>query len=195
MSEELWIYEGNGRRRRGEEITCEYCGKTGVKRPGEVKKARKIGRPLCCSLACTKRARIKYVDLICAFCNKEYKKSESFLRNTPSKSGLRFCCKRCQDRAKAGKDRLLTLPHYGQDESQEYRATALRHYGQQCEVCKQQKLKNQFWETLPGVLNVHHIDGNRSNNEVENLMVICPCHHAALTYKLARLEKRKFKIV
>jgi len=49
-----------------------------------------------------------------------------------------------------------------------YRKLALNHFGHKCRLCgKEEKLC------------VHHIDGNRLNNQLNNLMVICyDCHWA-----------------
>lgn len=44
--------------------------------------------------------------------------------------------------------------------------------GHQCECCK-----NTEWLGQPINLEVHHIDGDRSNNELNNLQLLCPnCH-------------------
>lgn len=44
--------------------------------------------------------------------------------------------------------------------------------GHQCECCK-----NTEWLGQPINLEIHHIDGDRSNNELNNLQLLCPnCH-------------------
>ena len=48
-----------------------------------------------------------------------------------------------------------------------YRKIALPYYGNFCAICKYDK-----------IVNVHHIDGDRSNNKINNLIVLCPNHHA-----------------
>jgi len=45
---------------------------------------------------------------------------------------------------------------------------------------------NEFTE----ILEVHHIDGDRSNNEPENLRIICPNCHRALTKGLIELKEK-----
>lgn len=43
---------------------------------------------------------------------------------------------------------------------------------QQCEICELSKWQDQM---IP--LELHHIDGNHFNNELENLQILCPnCH-------------------
>ncbi len=46
--------------------------------------------------------------------------------------------------------------------------------GHMCEICK-----NTNWLSIPIMLEVHHIDGNRTNNEYDNLQLLCcNCHSA-----------------
>jgi len=48
----------------------------------------------------------------------------------------------------------------------QYRTTCFLHHKKECVVCGESK-----------VLDVHHYDGNRKNNSVENLIPLCPTHH------------------
>ena len=51
--------------------------------------------------------------------------------------------------------------------------------GHQCEVCK-----NTVWQNLPIPLEVHHIDGDSTNNVLENLQLLCPnCHAQTDNYR------------
>lgn len=44
--------------------------------------------------------------------------------------------------------------------------------GHKCELCD-----NSLWLNKPIKLEVHHKDGNRTNNNLDNLMLLCPnCH-------------------
>ena len=43
----------------------------------------------------------------------------------------------------------------------------------ECECCH-----NTMWNGMPIVLEVHHQDGNRKNNELSNLQLLCPNCHA-----------------
>lgn len=45
-----------------------------------------------------------------------------------------------------------------------------------CERCNQRE-----WLNKPIPLELHHIDGNRYNNSLDNLQVLCPNCHAQLT--------------
>lgn len=52
-----------------------------------------------------------------------------------------------------------------------------------CESCG-----NKEWMNKPIPLEVHHIDGNRTNNEVDNLQLLC-CNCHALTENWRRVKK------
>jgi 5-methylcytosine-specific restriction endonuclease McrA len=48
----------------------------------------------------------------------------------------------------------------------------IKERGHKCETCH-----NQFWLNKLIVLEIHHIDGNKTNNEYDNLKLLCPnCH-------------------
>ncbi len=48
-----------------------------------------------------------------------------------------------------------------------------------CEYCGLSK-----WNNLPIPLELHHIDGNRHNNKLENLKILCPnCHSQTETFR------------
>lgn len=48
----------------------------------------------------------------------------------------------------------------------------IRIRGNICEKCK-----NTHWLDLPIKLEIHHKDGDRTNNEIDNLELLCPnCH-------------------
>lgn len=74
----------------------------------------------------------------------------------------------------------------GKAQGRNYSAIAYAHYGEACVVCQ---------VTEP--LEVHHIDGVRSNNDVSNLVPLCANHHG-LTHNRARqcgdLREGLFKV-
>ena len=56
-----------------------------------------------------------------------------------------------------------------------------------CEVCG-----NTSWNGLEMPLEVHHKDGNKFNNLLSNIMIICPnCHAQTETYKSKNKTYRK----
>lgn len=54
-----------------------------------------------------------------------------------------------------------------------------KDYGKNfCEICKIDE-----WNGKPIVFDVDHVDGNRRNNTLENLMIVCPnCHRQTETW-------------
>lgn len=56
-----------------------------------------------------------------------------------------------------------------------YRRIAFEHWGARCAVCG--------YDKYDAVLQVHHIDRDRSNNRPSNLRVLCPTHHEEAHYE------------
>lgn len=51
-----------------------------------------------------------------------------------------------------------------------HRQSAIAAYGARCAACG--------WDKAEVVLHVHHIDSNRKNGDLANLIVLCPtCHY------------------
>jgi hypothetical protein len=58
-----------------------------------------------------------------------------------------------------------------------------------CECCK-----NTIWNNEPIPLEVHHKDGDNTNNDIENLQLLCPnCHALTDTYRGKNIQKHKQK--
>lgn len=110
----------------------------------------------------------------CAYCGKQFPKAPS--RIEKSKSGLFFCCKEHKDlaqRCDSGEKFANIRPeHYGTS-SRDYRTKAFAVYEHKCAVCG--------WNEDTRILEVHHIDTNHDNNDINNLMILCPICHRKLT--------------
>lgn len=61
-----------------------------------------------------------------------------------------------------------------------YRDIAFNYYEHRCCVCG--------WDEDDRILQVHHIDSNRNNNDVSNLIILCPNCHWKITLNLYKLE-------
>ena len=61
-----------------------------------------------------------------------------------------------------------------------YRRNAFDYYPHKCAICG--------WNEDKRILEVHHIDENHDNNELNNLMILCPICHKKLTLHLYKLE-------
>lgn len=57
--------------------------------------------------------------------------------------------------------------NYKGGESKDYCAICYREHEKQCVICGEQD-----------VVHVHHLDHNRENNKITNLIPLCPTHHA-----------------
>jgi len=148
------------------ESNCKICGNIFYKRPSSKQKF--------CSLLCSNSRFKNSVELFCDFCNKEFSRPTSKLKN--SKSGLVFCSRSCKQEAQVmGDSRFDSIrpDHYGTGEST-YRTRALKEYGERCNRCA--------YSSYVEILQVHHKDKNRTNGSIENLEVLCPNCHAVEHY-------------
>lgn len=120
----------------------------------------------------------------CAYCGIEFIKKNSSLKN--SKSELYFCCREHKDLAQKISSNISEIwpEHYGKIPNRSYRKAAFSYYPNECNVCG--------WNEDLDVLEVHHIDENRDNNELENLIILCPICHKKLTTHKYKLIDRKF---
>lgn len=125
------------------------------------------------------------IELTCAYCGQKFLRAPS---KVLSKSGLQFCCREHKDLAQridSGEQFEQIRPnHYGT--GTDYRKFAFREYPHKCAICG--------WDEDEDVLQVHHIDENRKNAKLENLIILCPTCHQKLTIGKYQLIDRN-KIV
>lgn len=144
---------------------CDYCQQLYKAKPSELKR----GHGRYCSRLCARHARPrkhKEPNTICAYCDTRFWRKPS----ATSRSGLAFCCRSHKDLAqRLGSGIPIQPPHYGDGAHIKYRKLALATLGAICQDCG--------WDRYPEVLEVHHIDGDRTRNTIDNLRVVCPtCH-------------------
>ena len=143
------------------DVECEVCG-TVFKRQKRQVKAHT------CSARCVKLLKGERVIVQCAHCGKEVEKPAS--RVEKSKHGFLFCDRECKE---AGQKYIKEIQpsHYGTSESpRTYRDKAFRHYPHECQLCGYKENK--------AALVVHHIDEDLSNDEIDNLIILCANCHA-----------------
>jgi len=148
-----------GQKRIGVIVKCKQCNVEFVTRKS--RKAKFCSTQCCGQYKCTK------LDLICANCNKPFKRKQSNCKK--SKSGLFFCKRECKDTAqKLGGIQEIHLPHYGGGDNRWHRNHLLLKQTQ-CEGCKENKKYLLF---------MHHKDGDSTNNNKDNLEIVCGNCHA-----------------
>lgn len=144
--------------------------------------ATRMDRTIYSCPECKKRTKRdkKEVFVKCSYCGKTFSKRPSSLLN--SKSGLYFCCREHKDIAQRIENGVFEIwpEHYqnGNGKSS-YRSIVFRNFEHKCCVCG-------YNEEI-GILEVHHKDGNRENNDISNLCILCPNCHRKITLKLYNL--------
>ena len=145
---------------------CDYCGGEGQKRPQHLNENKRLGHRNYCSRACMAKDRTHTLHTECGSCGVSVEKSLAQVKR--SKSGKVFCSRSC---ASSYNNKHLKFganhPNYDGGRSS-YRERALRELGVKCRLCEY---------SIESVLEVHHIDRDRGNNEINNLAVLCPTHH------------------
>ena len=175
-----WIIESNGRRRKAKLVDCTQCGTSFKKRLAWVTDKNYCGRS-CASAA----SKIDRIELRCDFCNKTFKRLPLKMNN--SSSGLYFCTRKCKDSAqKFGSGVGLSSYNTG---NRVYRKYAFENYQH---MCANDKCGYDDYDEL---LDVHHIDMNRMNNNLENLIILCVRCHYAIHRGVGIINKRRFEYV
>lgn len=169
MQEIQYVIEGDGRKSLAVNVICTFC-KT------EFLRARRFANKSSikfCSTECKKQydKEIRYenviIDIVCHTCHKVFSKRRSKLNN--SKSGLHFCSRKCKEFAQSiiGGCSEIQPSHYNSGNT--YKNSVTKEMIQNgCVDCGE---KRDF------LLFIHHIDGNRKNNESSNLECVCANHH------------------
>jgi hypothetical protein len=155
-------------------IIPRLCDNCQVEYQAEIKYLNR-GQGLFCSPNCASQYRSKTKpipesNVSCAYCGIDFYLKKSRLKR--SKSGLFFCSRSHKDLAqRLGGIKEIMPSHYGTAKIPNYREIAKRHYEQVCRSCG--------WDKYPDILEVNHIDFDRSNNDPSNLEFLCPtCHQA-----------------
>lgn len=157
-------------------VNCDYCGKEFDKDKKYIKKDRKN---YCCK-ECQNKGQIKTIICNCAYCGKEVLRLPSEIKR--SKTGNVFCDKSCA----ASFNNKITKT---KEVLVEYQKTAFRNYLPVCTNCR---------FDIREALEVHHIDENRSNNELNNLIILCANCHCQVHYGKLIIDeeiKKKRKMI
>jgi 5-methylcytosine-specific restriction endonuclease McrA len=164
------------------EKICEGCGTIFTAQLRYVR----IGKHKFCSYFCSSQHRPKTAEKIaleCAVCKETFYRSLNVYekRKNTSKSCAIFCSKECKILAHRLNNDIGYNPgnHYGTGPF-DYRKYAFNNYDLRCIDCGYSKFES--------ILEVHHLDGEHSNNDIKNLVIACRnCHterHRKLTPNL-----------
>jgi hypothetical protein len=150
----------SGRQRKAMYVDCAHCGKSFLTRKDQIRKY--------CSVECSSLASRNRVELCCDYCGKIFERVANKLNS--SKSGLHFCSRECKENAQSlsGGFKELQPEHYGTGYSV-YRYFVDRAENPECCDCSEDRRY---------LLVTHHIDGDRTNNDKENLEIVCHNCHA-----------------
>ncbi len=154
---------------------CKICGADFKTKPFFVKR----GEGKYCSAGCHHKGTRKGKNMKCFICKKETYKSLKAING--SKSKKYFCGRGCQ--TKWRNVEFSGSKHANWQEGKyAYRSVLNRHKVPKiCRLCKMEDIR---------VLAVHHVDKDRTNNDIKNLVWLCNnCHFLVHHYDE---ERKKF---
>jgi hypothetical protein len=149
------VYDGKPRTLY--EVTCEVCGVV-FWVPKHVLPSRRT-----CGRVCAAVVHSNSVAVECAFCGNAFKVAKSRLKG--SQSGLK----------RIDNGQILPVVRY-RDGKYTYRKRAFIAYGKRCDECG--------YDLYEEMLDVDHIDNDRSHNGIGNLRVLCVWCHALKTRRV-----------
>lgn len=155
--------EWDGKTRRLIALWCGYCGEKFYARD------KRKNRSKFCSRKCsaTSNSIRNTTETECWVCKEIFRKiNSSFIL---AKHGIYFCSRECKDKAQRidGGCNAIWPSHYKSGKTN-YRERSRDRLKNGCVDCGEKRL----W-----LLQIHHIDGNRSHNKRDNLEVVCNNGH------------------
>ena len=173
-------------------VNCKFCKKGKYVKPYLLKTFKYCSRSC---LALDKRVHIK-AD--CAICGKKFEHVSSRCNKA------KYCSRRCYHKSQIGKGGAIFKCYHCGIEFRDSLCRDRKYCSSKCvgkanreiwkakfttvrrKMIKENKVKiceicgyNKVFE----ILGIHHKDGNRENNEKENLQVLCPMCHSLIHKK------------
>lgn len=114
----------------------------------------------------------KNVELICECCKK------IFIVNLHDKDKRKFCSLKCANQKVRGNALQKNINEI--DEKTRYKRICFSFHKKECVVCKESN-----------IVTVHHYDENHENNDIRNLIPLCPTHHSYMHSKYKNIITSK----
>ncbi len=145
-------------------VNCKICKKEFYAKPRHLK----IGWGKYCSIKCRTKSQFKGKYLKCDYCGKTIYRTPRNLRKSSSKKY--FCSKSCHCSWENKNRRVGNFHTNWKNRESVYRDIMKRH------KIEKKCIKCGFNDSR--ALVVHHKDGNRKNNNINNLVWMCRnCHY------------------
>ena len=122
------------------------------------------------------------IDTECAYCGKQIYRSKSDVAK--NKSGYFYCSIDCGNKHK---NKLREDNVEWTSSISTYRRRALENNEHKCLVCG--------WNEDVRLLEAHHIDSDRQNNDNDNLCLLCPLCHRKITLGYYKLDIENQKLI
>lgn len=154
----------NAKREAKHKKSCLYCGEDFVSKAKHAK---------FCSRECSGlHHRSELIEGKCDFCKKDIK----FKKTKLYKSNYHFCNNTCKKGFFKSQSHLRGTfsGHNKMSAQSKYRKMTFEEYENKCYYCG--------YDTCINILQVHHLDEDRTNNKIENLRIVCPTCHAEVHY-------------
>lgn len=116
----------------------------------------------------------------CAYCGKRIRRVNSDIKK--NQSGYFYCSKSCGNAHK----NIIRAKNGEWDDSNNYRLKAFNSFEHRCMICG--------WDEDERILEVHHLDSNRENNDISNLSILCPTCHRKITLGYYKIDNN-FKMI
>lgn len=160
-------------------VSCLNCKKELYVKPTHLKK----GWGKYCSITCRTKGQLRGKYFACSICTKKIYRAPLAIKK--SKSGKYFCSKTCQT---VWRNTILFIgenhSNWRHGESAYRRILTAEGIEKKCVLCKIDDER---------IIIVHHLDKNRLNNKVVNLIWLCNnCHYLVHHYTE---EQKKLRII
>lgn len=138
--------------KRNPNTNCSICNKAIYRRPNQINNGQVFCSMACYGVSCRK-------EIPCLICGK------LILAGLNKKT----CNRNCANKNREGIKYKINSPKDKVKSQRALKLRLLKERGKKCEKCNYSKYQ---------ILEVHHKNRDRKNNELENLELICPNCHA-----------------